>query len=150
MPKKKKDERKVEWRHIGTLFPEPKDEEDSDSPPLPFQDSNPLMLLKKDSDEKVLADLTFPERQIWECDTNFKIFKDMMLDILNIDGVDIVRPLTPYSFWMCVGLLFDESSVKQNVQKRLLDVKVKQVETGGVGSSFLGSLQGAGLFEDPE
>jgi hypothetical protein len=51
---------------------------------------------------------------------------------------------------MCVGLLFDESEVKQNVQKRLLDVKIKQMETGGVGSSFLGSLQGAGLFEDTE
>jgi hypothetical protein len=150
MPKKKKDERKVQWRHIGTLFPEPKENNEDFDAPTPFQDSTQFLTLKKDISEKELVDLTFPERQIWECDTNFKIFKDMMLDILNIDGVDIVRPLTPYSFWMCVGLLFDESEVKQNVQKRLLDVKIKQMETGGVGSGFLGSLQGAGLFEDPE
>lgn len=57
----------------------------------------------------------------WRADTNFRI-TNRMVEIINwVDGVESFNEMTPYRFRISVAKLFEEDSVKQQIDKQLLE-----------------------------
>jgi len=55
-----------------------------------------------------------------KCNTNFNVTPKMIYKIAEVEGVEIIIPLTRYSFIMAVAKLFSESDVKESVKDAIL------------------------------
>lgn len=69
-------------------------------------------------------DSQFTPTKRWDCwigHTNFDITKSIVALVSNIEGVDILKPLSRYSFCIGIGKLFISREVKQKIQNAISD-----------------------------
>lgn len=57
--------------------------------------------------------------KLWVGHTNFVLGKKEVAAIERVEGVEVLRPFSPYRFWLGVGKLFEDKRVKTAIEKVL-------------------------------
>jgi hypothetical protein len=112
-------EKKIQWKWAGKLFPKKEEEEKEEA--TPYKDSSSQILMNRGDDDEVKVEVELPERLLWLLQTNFKICMGEGIAVVKTEGVEVFQVLSPYSALISVGEMFDESAVKQEVQKNILN-----------------------------
>lgn len=74
----------------------------------------------------------YKEFQLWQADTNFKITKGDWKKLTDINGIEILVPITRYKFIVGVGKLFSFSNVRVDIefalcQKHKIDIAINHI-----------------------
>lgn len=71
-----------------------------------------------------LNQITIPSHRYWVAKTDFKITNTIINQIKGVPGIEILKPISPYSFVMAVNSdFFDEEKVKKLIHQKL-NIKV--------------------------
>lgn len=62
----------------------------------------------------------FKEFDFWKCHTNFNVTLSTLRLIEKVEGVEILLPLTRYSFLFAVGKMFHHEDVQEELKKVIL------------------------------
>jgi hypothetical protein len=63
----------------------------------------------------------FKHYKIWQCDTTRRLTNELYLKLKQIDGIEVIKPLTPYKFLVAPGLAFKFRDVRTRVESLIRD-----------------------------
>jgi hypothetical protein len=63
----------------------------------------------------------FKEFDFWKCQTNFNVTPNILKLVEKVDGVEILLPLTRYSFLFAVAKMFHHEDVQDELKKVILN-----------------------------
>lgn len=77
----------------------------------------------------------FGPKDYWIANANFKITDKHKLDLeYNIDGIEAFKVLSPYRFVICIGIAFDWSKVRLEVEKKFCDKHISYTNDESVNN----------------
>lgn len=107
-------------------------------------DGIPRMVTNTVFGQYELSDSLHPykEFQLWQADTNFKITKGDWKKLIDINGVEILVPITRYKFMVGVGKLFSFSNVRVDIefalcQKHKIDIAINHIEDNSLRARLI-------------
>jgi hypothetical protein len=74
----------------------------------------------------------FRNDNMWQADINYPVSQVLLKKIKEISGIEKINPIKSYAFQISVGKLFDEKSVKQevNIAYKILIKELGSIELG--------------------
>lgn len=104
----------------------------------------PKMVTNTVFGQYLLSDELHPYKtfQLWQADTNFKITKGDWKKLIDINGVEILVPITRYKFMVGVGKLFSFSNVRVDIefalcQKHKIDIAINHIEDNSLRARLI-------------
>lgn len=101
------------------------DGEDEDDKPSFMSGDMPTLIMGGHQQQipKELAN-PFKHFKCHKCNTNFNVTMNMLEGLEKVDGVEIIIPLTRYSFIIAIAKLFPETDVKESVGQAILHKEI--------------------------
>lgn len=90
------------------------------------EESGPTLIMGGQQNQ-VPKELTQPFKyfKCHKCHTNFDVTMTMLYGIEKVGGVELIIPLTRYSFIIAVAKLFSDVDVKESVKESILHGEIK-------------------------
>jgi hypothetical protein len=97
-------------------------EDIEDSPYKENKEDGAMLVPFNQGFDNVPLEITQPFKffNCWKCHANFPITAKLMLGVEKIEGIELLLPVTRYSFIFGVGKMFSDADVRELVTKYLV------------------------------
>lgn len=102
--------------------------------------SKPLMAVPGDISNEIYLSSSY---DCWIGHTNFDITRNMTLELSKVPGIEALKTISRYRFFIGVGKMFDFANVRKNIEETL--GKGDKIESRNIGSNWEQGLHENGL-----